>query len=314
MEPMLLAILAAVGGLALAGLITVLGIATWIAHKMTQVERYPVFGHPSQFGLAHEEVIFPSRRDKVPLSGWYLPSAPDTRCIILIQGQEHHRNSRGIRALELGRDLAQNGFSVLLFDFRGRGESGGKRDSGGDREQWDVLGAIDYVTSRGIPPEMVGLLGFSLGAGVALLVAVKEPRIPAIVCDSAFLDSMEDLRRMPFLRLTLPSWFARPIALAGRWFFAADFSKVRPIEAITKMAPRPIFFIHGHRDGVTSYRESQTLYEAAGGSGNQIWIVPDGGHVSSYRSNPQEYVAKVVAFLRAHLVPAPAAAPNTRAL
>lgn len=311
---MLLAILVALGGLALFGLITVVGIATWLAHKMTQVERYPVFGHPSQFGLAHEEVIFPSRRDRVPLSGWYLPAAPDARCIILIHGQEHHRNSRGIRALELGRDLAEHGFSVLLFDFRGRGESGGKRDSGGDREQWDVLGAIDYVASRGIPPERIGLLGFSLGAGVALLVAAKEPRIPAIVCDSAFLDLMEDLRGMPFLGLTLPSWFARPITLTGRWFFGADFSKVRPIEAITNMAPRPIFFIHGHRDRVTPYGESQTLYEAAGGSRNQIWIVPDSGHVSSYRSNPQEYVTKVVAFLRAHLAPAPAAAQDTRSL
>ena len=62
--------------------------------------------------------------------------------------------------------------------------------SEGDREQWDLLGAIDYVEARGIPVERIGLLGFSLGAGVAILVAAQEPRIPAIVS----MDYVSDIR------------------------------------------------------------------------------------------------------------------------
>ena len=85
-------------------------------------------------------------------------------------------------------------FSVLLFDLRARGESGGNRSSKGDREQWDLLGAIDYVEARGIPVEHIGLLGFSLGAGVAILAAAQEPRIPAIVSDSGFTDYVSDIR------------------------------------------------------------------------------------------------------------------------
>ena len=80
-------------------------------------------GHPTELGLEYEDVTFPSRRDKVPLRGWYLPAAGDDRCIILVAGEEHHRNSPGIRALALGGDLVAQGFNVLLFDFRGRGES-----------------------------------------------------------------------------------------------------------------------------------------------------------------------------------------------
>ena len=74
--------------------------------------------------------------------------------------------------------------AYCYFDLRARGESGGNRSSEGDREQWDLLGAIDYVKARGIPVERIGLLGFSLAAGVAILVAAQEPRIPAIVSDS----------------------------------------------------------------------------------------------------------------------------------
>ena len=94
----------------------------------------------------------------------------------------------------MDRDLVDRNFSVLLFDLRARGESGGVRSTEGDREQWDLLGAIDYVVSRGIPVENIGLLGFSLGAGVAILVAAQEPRIPAVVSDSGFLDYVSDIR------------------------------------------------------------------------------------------------------------------------
>ena len=91
---------------------------------------------------------FPSRGDGVSLSGWYLPAVEDDRCIILIQGTHGHRNVPQIQALQLGRDLVVSGCSVLLFDFRARGESRGRRSSEGDREQWDVFGAIDYIEGR----------------------------------------------------------------------------------------------------------------------------------------------------------------------
>jgi fermentation-respiration switch protein FrsA (DUF1100 family) len=297
---LLLILLLTLGGLALLALAIILGIAAWVAHNMTLLKRVPVYGHPSEFGLVYEDVTFPSRNDKVLLRGWYLPAPSDQRCIVLVQGQEHHRNSPGIRALQLGRDLVGHGFSVLLFDFRGRGESGGKRDSGGDREQWDVLGAVDYVTSRGIPVERIGLLGFSLGAAVAILVAVKEPRIPAIGCDSTFLGSLPYLKRVPFYWFYLPSWFVFPIVLAGRLFFGADFSKVRPIKAVAKIA-QPIFFIHGERDHVIPFQETQELYRLSNNQEDRLWIVPGVGHVTAYARHPQEYSAKVASFFQRHI-------------
>ena len=90
----------------------------------------------------------------------------------------------------MANDLLNRGFSVLIFDSRARGESGGVRSSEGNPEQWGVFGAIEYVQSRCIPVKRIGLLGFSLRAGVAILVAAQEPRIPAVVSDSVFLDYM----------------------------------------------------------------------------------------------------------------------------
>lgn len=295
-----LLLLLALAGTALIGLLVVTGVSTWVAFEMTRTKRVPVQGHPTEFGLEFEDVTFPSRRDKVPLQGWYLPATPDRRCIVLIQGQAHHRNSPGIRSLRLGRDLVERGYSVLLFDFRGRGESGGTRDSAGDREQWDVLGAVDHVVGRGIPLKRIGLLGFSLGAAVALLVAAQEPKIRALVCDSGFLDSMVDLRRVPVLWFHLPAWFAFPIAMAGRIFFEADFSKVRPAKVVENIS-QPIFFIHGEHDPVISFSESQELHRISNNPQDQLWLAPETGHIAAYRRQPREYVVRVTSFFEKHL-------------
>ena len=112
---MLTSILIGIAGLVALVLLLMFLYACWIVHTITQVERVPVTGHPSNWGIQWEDASFLSRNDNLPLRGWYLPSEADDRCIILIQGTEHHRNSPEIRALRLGRDLVERGFSVLLF-------------------------------------------------------------------------------------------------------------------------------------------------------------------------------------------------------
>ncbi|MFC1954528.1 alpha/beta hydrolase [Chloroflexota bacterium] len=297
---MIIPILLGLAGLILLVLLIAITCSIWIAHKITKVKRMSVTGHPARLGLSWEDVTFLSRGDNVPLNGWYLPAVEDDRCIILIQGTEHHRNSPAIRALRLGRDLVKQGFSVLLFDFRARGESGGSRSSEGDREQWDVMGAIDYVASRGIPIERIGLLGFSLGAGVAILVAAQEPRIPAVVSDSGFLDYMFDLQLLYIGPFHLPSWFAYFVALAGRVFFKADFSKVRPAQVVDEV-DQPILFIHGEDDPVVPMEESIELHDISDNPKDRIWIVPDAEHVNIYFKRPEMYVDRVSLFFQRHI-------------
>ena len=71
--------------------------------------------------------------------------------------------------------LVARGHSVLRFNFRGTGGSGGEHGDG-EPELADVAAAIEHARSAGLP---LGLAGWSFGAGVALnWLADQEEGIP----------------------------------------------------------------------------------------------------------------------------------------
>ena len=78
----------------------------------------------------------------------------------------------------------------------------------------------------------------------------------------------------------------------------ADVSQARPLEVIGRIAPRPVLLIHSADDenATTTVDGARRLFEAAA-EPKQIWIVPHGGHVGAINAFPNEYRARVLAFL-----------------
>lgn len=75
------------------------------------------------------------------------------------------------------RRLQERGHSVLRFNFRGTGGSGGSHDEG-RAEQNDISAAIRQVETSHLP---VGLAGWSFGAATALRwLAGSETTIPYV--------------------------------------------------------------------------------------------------------------------------------------
>jgi len=281
--------LSAVIVLALLGL----GLPAYMAWSGTRVERVPVEEDPKALGLDYEDVSFPSRGDEIILRGWYLPTSQSRRCIIIIHGIEKHRADPTIGILPLAKSLVEHGYNVLLFDLRGHGESGGNRLSMGYYERLDVLGAVDYLRSRGFQEQSIGLLGFSLGAAAAILAAAQEPDIP-VVADSSFADVTELMRReLPKHRL--PGFFFYPMAFMLKLMYGIDLGAIRPLDAVGHLS-RPILFIHGEADSTVPPDHSQRLFQASHNPNAQLWIVPGAEHVQAYHTHPEEYVARICAF------------------
>ena len=118
---------------------TVLGV-----HRATvpvrQVQALPDF-ESMQIGV--EQVEFPSA-DGIELSGWWMPGNEGMPPVLLC----HDRHSSKRSMLNLAIALRAEGFAVLMFDFRGHGESAGDRSSLGVLEKRDVTGALDWLAKR----------------------------------------------------------------------------------------------------------------------------------------------------------------------
>lgn len=200
--------------------------------------------------------------------------------------------------------LSKGGYNVLLYDSRGCGSSEGWDITLGAREPLDVLGAVAYLKRRSdLFNKHFGLVGNSLGSGIALLAAAREPSILATVADSVWVDSQAQIKRMGNIAkgpLTLPLLPYEP-ALVDQ-LIGAHLADVRPIDVIRQISPRAVFLIHSADDAnTTTPLSGEHQLFAAAGEPKQEWIVPNGGHNGAVRVHHEEYVQRVLTFFNRYL-------------
>ncbi len=183
-----------------------------------------------------------------------------------------------------------------MFDFRGHGRSEGQHVSMGYYERQDLLGAVDYLQSRGI--DRVGVLGFSMGGAVAMATAPHSEAIRAVVSDGGFA-RFSDTIAAGVRERGLPGFLASLVGHLIVWLMGlrldCSLSEADPIHWVDKIAPRALFIIHGALDPFVTVEEARELYAAAD-EPKEIWIVPEAGHRQADRRHPEEYRHRVLAF------------------
>lgn len=282
------------------------------ATALTMPVRYAPGTAPSAYGLDYETVQFNPRGDPATtLSGWFVPHPTSARAVIIVHGFGRGGcRTCGLkeRLADFGAALQRSGYNILLFDLRGHGHSSDARYTFGLREQYDVLGAVDWLTARGFAPGTIAVFGESMGGAAAVLAAAGEPAIGALVLDSTYAD-LDSLLQVEFPRRSgLPAFFLPGAYLTGRFIVGEDLQQVRPVEVLPQLAPRPVLLIHGDADELVPFSHLArltTAYPAA-----EVWPVAGASHVGSYQVDPRLYVDRVAGFLDQSLVQALTLAPT----
>ena len=284
---------------------------------LTLLEEVP-YATPASLGLQYKDITFPSREDHIQLSGWFIPgvlpngSLTAQRTIIIVPGNTGNREDKETGLLNLSGDLARRGFAVLAFDLRGSGESSPAPRSLGLYEQRDVLGAVDFLRTGLVPypdlgrPRAIAGLGFSMGGSALVLAAAHEPAISGIVSDSIASDYTPIIEREVPKASHLPPSFTPGALMAADAIYGINFYAVRPVDVVSQLAPRPLFFIHGGADTLVPPSNMGDLAAAARAALHahvETWLVPGATHAQSYNTQPQEYVGRVIAFYTAALGP-----------
>jgi pimeloyl-ACP methyl ester carboxylesterase len=294
-------------------------VATYAATQLVRTSRMPITQTPADLGLAYQNVSFHGRDGGPLLKGWFIPGVLPNghltaqRTIIMCHGNMGNRMDPTVGILDISAQLVRNGYAVLTFDQRGFGQSPDALNSYGYYPQYDVLGAVDFLRSGPISypqlgrPAHIAGWGVSLGSISLMLAAAKEPAIEAVVADSPYPDMAPILEREIPKQGHLPQLIVPGTFLADQILYGINFYKVRPVDVVAKIAPRPILFIMGDHDDFDPPSNLPIMVAAANQAPNanvQSWLAPGVyHHARSYKVNATVYIQRLLAFYGTALGP-----------
>jgi fermentation-respiration switch protein FrsA (DUF1100 family) len=245
-----------------------------------QPAKYPA-GNWTPEGLVFEEARFESA-DGTPLHGWYVPHDRPRAVVLFCHGNAGNVTHR-IETLRTLHDRV--GVSVMIFDYRGYGQSEGTPSEAGVLA--DARAARAWLARRTHRDENeIVLLGRSLGGGVAVDLAAADGA-GGLVLESTFPSIPE-------------------VAASGYpWLPVRSLMRTR-FDSLAKIGDYhgPLLQSDGDADTTIPYKLGRRLFDAAN-EPKQFVTIPGGGH-----NDPQtpEYYRALIGFLD-RLTPARAGFP-----
>jgi uncharacterized protein len=219
----------------------------------------------------------------------------------------------------------QHGCNILLFDYRGHGDSAQIATSGGNAEVGDLAAAVRLAA---IQPETlpgnVFIHGFSMGAAVALLLP-PMPQVAGIIADSPYAQLDEMLHRIVTWQLTsqiphsmrslrhLVPLSTTAALVSARMLFRMRYRHplvARPERRLQRHGKSatahhpPILLMHAQGDPLIPLSHAERIKEAARASGIAVetYYAPVNVHCGAYGYNPDAYIARLIGFVHGHEV------------
>jgi len=224
------------------------------------------------------------------LDAWFIAGAHPVAILLLHGfGRTHHRMWRYAAFLRAA------GHPMLAIDFRSSRRARRVPTTLGRLEREDAHAALEWLAARaGV--KRVAVMGESLGATTALLVAGDDPRVVAVIADCPFADGQGAVEDLLGRFLHLPRGSAAGARVLGRWATGHDLYDVDAEPAAAGLRNRPILFIHSLGDRRLAPEHTERLWRAAG-SKDPVWWAPAAGHNQAWLRHRREYERRVTRFL-----------------
>jgi pimeloyl-ACP methyl ester carboxylesterase len=247
------------------------GILFFGQSKQVYFPDLKVSATPADTGLKFESVRIRTEDGKT-LGAWYVPASVGSNLGYTVLYCHGNAGDIGDRVSHV-EELHRVGFDVMVFDYRGFGESTGKPTEKGTyldaRACWDHL-----VKTRGVVPERIVVYGHSLGGAVAAHLAADAP--PRLLVVEATFTSAGDMaaRMFPWL----------PSRLLCRFRYDTR-------DAVRR-ARCPVIVAHSRDDEMIPYVMGRRLFDSA--HGPKRFVELRGGHNESGLGYAPEYPRLIV--------------------
>ena len=197
---------------------------------------------PDRAGLDYRDLALETD-DGERLHGWWIGARTDSLGhLLLCHGNAGNVGDRVLHAAL----LTAAGLDVLLFDYRGYGQSTGRPSEEGTYR--DARAALTGLLEQpGVDPTRVFYLGESLGGAVALDLALEHPPAGLVL-----LSSFTGVRELGHLHYPFV-----PAALIPDAYPTAH--RIHELHA-------PLLVLHGEGDEIVPLSQGRALFEAAPGA------------------------------------------------
>ncbi len=257
--------------------ITWCGISLYLYLSQSRLLYYPelpsrtVDATPAEVGLPFENLRL-TTGDGIQLHAWYVPAVAPRGTLLFCHGNAGNIAHR-LDSIRLFHSL---GLNVLIFDYRGFGESEGKPSEQGTYR--DVRAAWNYLhENRGIAARQIVLFGRSLGAAIVVDLASQVPSA-GVILESAFTS-------VPDMAAHLYPWLPVRFLVRYRYDSAAKIGRISS----------PVLVIHSREDEIIPYSQGEELFAQA--SEPKQFLELNGGHNDGFHLSHGLYKETLRQFL-----------------
>jgi len=228
----------------------------------------------------------------IKLGAWHCPGPNGSPLVILFHSYGGDKSG----TLSEARAFLELGYSVLLVDFRGSGDSSESYTTIGFYEGDDVAAAVRFAREH-LPHTKIILYGESMGAA-AILRAVHACGVQpdAIILEAVF-DNLLNTVRHRFEAMGVPSFPGAALLVfwGGRQAGFDGFAH-NPVQYAADVKC-PILFLHGAADPRAHIDEARRVFAAVPGP-KTLKEFPRIGHEASVVRFPDEWKKTVEQFCR----------------
>ncbi len=198
------------------------------------------------------------------------PSDKEQNTLVVFHGNAGHIGHR----VDKFRPYLDEGYGLLLVEYRGYGENSGKPTEDGFYK--DGIAAIEFLSKQNISKKQTILYGESLGCGLAVKLSTEDKYHSTIL--EAPYTSIAEVASEHY-------WY-----LPAKWLVLDRFE----IIGIIKNIKSPLLVIHGEEDNVINIEFGKKIFNSAP-KPKEAFYVKKGSHNNLYEFGVYE---KIINFIK----------------
>ena len=232
---------------------------------------------PTDVGMDYQDVSIKTS-DGVMLHGWFIDGR-SSQVLVFFHGNAGNISHR----LDSIAQFVDLGLSVLIIDYRGYGQSGGRTTEKGIYRDADAAWRY-LIESRGMVASDIVIFGRSLGASVAARLAAQHQPL-ALILESSFTS-------VPDIAQDIYPW------LPARWLSRLNHATRDYVQDVRC----PVLVIHSRDDEIIPFHHGETIFASANEPRTLLAI--RGTHNDAFLRDERAYVEGLRTFLSGLSAPA----------